>query len=301
MTNTLLPSRFTERFTRLLLGVEPTDAARRQRVAHRLAMRVEPNPWADPLSDAQQRWLRARADGRIPLSSSWKQLTHHASGRYVLTYDAAQGTSVDIRILDPSERTVPRRLRIPLVSLGAPESVTLLDALPVGQRSRAPSLYPGAAYDISERVTALRGRVVVSGAAAIKTPVRWARVEARPVNGGTAVAWAHADHHGEFLLILPPESIPAPAVQMPAALTMAVTAHGRRGLPALVPPLLVQRADPFWDLPLETIGAPGIAPSADLVALGQSMPADYDGTHTQIVQFTYAETISSSLAALQIT
>ena len=303
MANVLLASRFVERFNRLLLGVQPTDAARLQRVTHALELRIEPKPWIDPLTDAQQRWLRARADSRIPLSDSWKYLTRHASGRYVLTYGAGQGASVDIRVLDPSERTVPRRLRVPLVALGAPENVAVLDALPVGQRSRAPSLYPGATYDVSDRVTGLRGRVVVSdgGAPPKRIPARWARVEARPIGGGTVVAWAHADQHGEFLLILPPEAIAAPAVQLPALLTLAVTAHGRRGLPMVVPPLLVQRADSFWDLPLETLGAPGIAPTADVVALGHTIPADYDGAVTQNVQFSYAEIISSSVAPFDIT
>ncbi len=257
--NTLLPPTYVEVFDRLLLGLQVIDASRAQRLSHAVEMRVEPKPWVDPLTDDQQRWLRARIDARMPLSDGWERVPRHASGRHVLRYVAGRGIKVDIRVLDSRERIVPRRLRIPLVSLGVPENVSVLDALPVGQRSRTPSLYPGAAYDISERVTGLRGRVVVSdqGVPPKRVPVRWPRIEARLPAGGPLVAWAHGDQHGEFLLVLPPEAIASPAVQMPRPLSLDVIAHGRRGLPAAPPPVLVRRADPFWDLPLEVLGAPG--------------------------------------------
>jgi hypothetical protein len=132
-------------------------------------------------------------------------------------------------------------------------------------------------------------------------PVRWPRVEAR-IPGGAAIAWAHGDQHGEFLLILPPESIPAPAVQLPATLTLDVTATGRTGLPAIVPPALVRAADPFWDLPLEQVGPPAIDPTTDLVALGQfPPPGDYDGSATQSVTFSYSRIISSGVLPFDIT
>ena len=301
--NTLLPSRYVELFDRLLLGLQAIDAPRAQRIAHAVEVRVEPKPWVDPLTDDQQRWLRARIDTRLPLSDWWERVPRHASGRHVLSYVAGQGTHVDVRVLDTSERTVPRRLRVPLVSLGAPENVAVLDALPVGQRSRAPSFYPGAAYDVSDRVTGLRGRVVVSdgGVPPKRVPVRWARIEARLAAGGPPVAWAHGDQHGEFLLVLPPEAIAAPAVQMPRTLGLDITAHGRRGLPAVVPPVLVQRADPFWDLPPEVLGAPGIPPAGDFVALGQTIPTDYNGSFTQSVTFTYSQIISSGIPPFDIT
>jgi hypothetical protein len=301
--NVLLPSRFIEAFTRLLLGIQPTDAPRLQRIAHAIEMRIEPKAWVDPLTDEQQRLLRTYIDARIPLSDGWKSVTRHASGRYALVYGAGQGTVIDIRVLDATERVVPRRLQIPLVSLGAPEDVVILDALPVGQRSRTPFFFPGAAYDVSERVTGLRGRVVVSDGLLPPTlvPVRWPRIEARLTGGVAPFAWAHGDQHGEFLLVLPPESIAAPAVQLPRTLSLDITAHGRNGLPAVLPPLLVQRADPFWDLPLEVLAAPGTPPSVDPVALGRAIPADYTSSVTQSVTFTYSQIISSGVPPFDIT
>jgi len=301
--NAFLPSRYVEVIHRLLLGLQVMDAPRAQRLSHAVEMRVEPKPWVDPLTDDQQRWLRARIDARLSLSDGWDSVPRHASGRHVLSYGEGIGANVDIRVLDARERIVPRRLRIPLTSLGNPEKVSVLDALPVGQRSRTPSLYPGAAYDVSDRVTGLRGRVVVSdqGVPPRRVPVRWPRIEARIPAGGPLVAWAHGDQHGEFLLVLPPEAIAAPAVQIPRTLSLDIIAHGRRGLPAAPPPVLVRRADPFWDLPLETLGVPGVLPATDAVALGRAIPADYNGSFTQSVTFTYSQIVSSGIPPFDIT
>ena len=113
-------------------------------------------------------------------------------------------------------------------------------------------------------------------------------------------AWAHGDHRGEFLLVLPPESIASPAVQLPAALTLDITAHGRKALLPVLPPLLVRGADPLWDLPLEVLDVPGTPPTADNVALGRAIPAGYASV-TQTVTFTYSQIISSSVPPFDIT
>jgi hypothetical protein len=302
MANLILPSRFIEHFSRLLLGVQPMDAVRLQRLAHRVDIVVEPRkPWVDPLTPDQQSWLRALADEGTPLSDWWPRASRHPGNRHAVTYEAGRGTHLDLRILDVAERIVPRRLRVPLVDLGTPESLALLDALPVGRRSRFPAFHPGAAYDVSDRATGLRGRVVVSTGGQPPGPVRWPRVEARLGARGAPLAWAHGDRHGEFLLILPPEAIAPPATALPAALTLQVTAYGRKGFPAVLRPALMQAADPFWDLPLEEIGAPGIAPDLDLVALGRVIPADYNGSFTQSVTFTYSLLISSGIPPFDIT
>lgn len=301
--NTLLASRYVEVFRRLLLGMHIMDAPRDQPVAHNVEMRVEPTPMVAPLSDDQERWLRGRIDSGMPLSDGWSIVSRHASGRYAVSYPAGQPrTHLDIRVLDRSERVVPRRFRVPLAPLGTPESLVTLDALPVGQRSRVLSFYPGAAYDMSERITGLRGRVVVSdgGTPPRRVPVRWARIEARLSAAGAVVAWAHGDHKGEFLLVLPPEAIASPSVQLPRILTLQLTAHGRR-LPAVLPPALIQRADPFWDAPLEVLGPPGIVPASDLVARGRAIPPDYTGSVTQPVTFVYSEIVSAAVPAFDIT
>ncbi|MEO8333821.1 MAG: hypothetical protein ABI664_02530 [bacterium] len=300
--NVLLPSRFVETFSRLVLGVQPMDATRMQRIAHALEMRIEPKAWIDPLTDEQQRHLRVYIDLRRPLSDGWKSVTRHTSGRYALSYAKGPGNAIEVRVLDRTERSVPRRLQIPLMSLAAPEEASL-DVLPVGQRSRSPFFYPGAAYDVSERVTGLRGRVVVSdgGLPPTLVPVRWPRIEARLTGGATPFAWAHGDQHGEFLLVLPPESIASPAVQMPRTLSLDITAHGRIAPPPVVPPVLVQRADPFWDLPLERLDIPGTPATSDPVALGRLIPADYTGSVMQPVTFTYSQIIGSGVPPFDIT
>lgn len=299
----MLGSRFVEQIDRLLLGLQPMDALRAQRMAHALDVRVEPKPWVDPLTDEQQRWLRARIASGISLSDLWARATRHATSRYTMRYDGELNAFLDVRVLDASERIVPRRLRIPLAPLGLPNDLAVLDQTPASQRTRQPSFFPGATYDVSDRVTGLRGRVVVSdgGMPAKRRPVRWPRIEARLSNGGPIIAWAHGDQHGEFLLVLPPESIAQPAVQLPATLTLDVTAHGRRMLPGVVPPVLVRQADPMWDLPLEVLAAPNVAPSADGVASGRAIPADYNGVRTQTVVFTYALVISNGILPFDIT
>ena len=301
--NLVLGSRFIETFQRLLLGLQPMDALRRQRLPHRVRFVIEPKPWKDPLTADQASWLRARIDSGIPLSESWEAVARHASCRFAIVYEPDRGTSIDVRMLDARERFVPRRLRIPLTDLGHPDDLAVLDALPVGRRSRFPAFYPGAAYDPGERATGLRGRVVISdgGNPPKRIPVRWARVEARLAGGQEPIAWAHGDHHGEFLLVLPPESIPTPAVQLPNTLTLPITAHGRRTPPASPPPLLVRRADPFWDMPLEELGPPGVLPDVDHVSLGRTIPADYDGAVTRSVTFAYSQIISSGVPPFDIT
>lgn len=299
MPNVILASRFAERIERLLLGVQLMDAHRQLRIAHRVEVRVERMPRA-PLSVDLERWLDARAASRNPLSDSWPRVPQHASGRHAVRYEAGRGNSIDLRVLDAGQRFVPRRLRVPLTALGTPEDLTVLDALPVGSRSRFPVLFGGAAYDTNERATGLRGRVVVATGASTRA-VRWPRIEAGPTNGGAPIAWAHGDANGEFLLLLPPESIAAPAVQLPRTLSLSVTASGRLSSPSAGTPLPVQRADPHWDLPLETLGAPGIAPQLDLIALGRVVPGDFDGSMTQQVTFSYSEIISSSVAPFVVT
>ena len=304
MTGVALPSRYVSRVERLLLGIQPMDSIRGQPLQHRVDIAIEPRkPLTDPLTDLQQRMLRAVADSRRPLSDRWPRAIRHDSGRHVVVYTTTSGLSLDIRVLDRSERFVPRRLRIPLADLGSPESLQTLDELPPGRRSRFPALFPGAAYDVTERATGLRGRVVISdgGTPAKRIPVRWPRVEVRRTTGGAPLAWAHGDQHGEFLLVLPPEAIAMPAVEIPRTLELTVTAFGRRAIPANAPPVLVRKADPYWDIPLEELGATTVAPNIDATSLGRAIPADYDGSDSQNITFTYSRFISSGIPPFDIT
>ena len=299
----VLASRFAELNNRLLLGVQPMDASRMQRIAHAVQVRVEPNQWIEPLTGMQQRYLRSCIGSGQPLSDLWESVPRHASCRYVLSFSPGRGTHIDLRIIDSSQRIVPRRLRIPLTSLGMPERVAALDALTVGQRSCAPFLFPGAAYHVSERITGLRGRVVVSdgNAQGTRISVRWPRIEARLTADGPPIAWAHGDQHGEFLLVLPPEAIAVPAVHLPRAPALQITVHGRRRLPAPAIPKLLQRADPYWDLPLEVLGPLGGLVSNDPVALGRAIPTIFEGSVTRSVTFVYSKIVSDGIAPFEIT
>ena len=200
---------------------------------------------------------------------------------------------------------VPRRLRVPLVSLGAPENVSVLDALPVGQRSRTPSLYPGAAYDVSDRVTGLRGRVVRQRSWSVRPGACrcGGRASRRDCpTGGPPVAWAHGDQHGEFLLVLPPEAIASPAVQMPRTLALDVIAHGRRGLPAS--PSADARATRRSVLGSAARNARRPRRRAGERSRSHSagrFPPTTTARSTQSVTFTYSQIVSSGIPPFDIT
>jgi hypothetical protein len=110
------------------------------------------------------------------------------------------------------------------------------------------------------------------------------------------VGTAHADHKGEFLLLLDPEAVREG--QLVTNLTVAVTARAPTNV---LPPLsaLDAAVDPLWDLPLETLAAPGTLP--DGVADGTTLPAGYNGSATQNVQFQYGVLRSLGVPPFTIT
>ncbi|MGB7922043.1 MAG: hypothetical protein WCF57_02235, partial [Pyrinomonadaceae bacterium] len=132
-------------------------------------------------------------------------------------------------------------------------------------RLRRPALFPGAAYDISETATGLRGRVMRDG-----KPMRWARVEARLPGSKVLVGRAHGDDRGEFLLLLGTNASPLSDLENP--LTIRVTVFGPTVAPVPATPDL-PGLDPLWDLPLEIAAAPG---APDPVSAGETMPANYE-------------------------
>ena len=56
--------------------------------------------------------------------------------------------------------------------------------------------------------------------------------------------------------------------------------------------MLVREVDPTWDLPRETLAAPGITP--DLVAEGRAMPTDMNGAVVRVVTFRYSVILGDS-------
>ena len=302
--NTVLASRYDEIIDRLVLGIEPVDGARRRRLAQPVEVIVEPRlPFGNPLSPEEKAWLislRERttgpeARGRA-LVDSWSRAERHPSCLHALRFRQEIGDRVDLRILDRSQRFVPRRLRVPLVPLGAPPDLALLDALPVGQRSRRPALFPGAAYDVSECVTGLRGRAVVrAGVPPRLIAARWARVQALDQNN-RVVGVAHADHQGEFLLLIAPEAVQV--ADLPSPFTLSVRVRGTKPPPA-PPPREIVDVDAFWDIPRETAAAPGSV--ADPVMDGTAPVPAFTASVSRAVDFTFGALISGGIAPFEIT
>jgi hypothetical protein len=294
--NDFVATRYVETVQRVALGIEPIDAMRRLRVAHPIEIAVEGLPLPDPLTPLFVRLLTSLRDGGRLRSDRMARAQRHSSCRYVLTYKPGLPDHFNLRIFDRAQRFVPRRLHVPLVPLADPADPTLLDAVPLSQRSFFPRLFPGAAYDVTDNsATGLRGRVVRDDPAhpGETIAVRWPRIEAR--RNGTVVGRAHGDQNGEFLLLL--ESGAVAAAGLPTPFTLNVEAFAPP-LPA-PPPALVVATDPLWDMPLETVAALG-APS-DPVAAGETVPAAYtQASGPQPVTFTFGALISSGIAPLKI-
>lgn len=204
------------------------------------------------------------------------RLAAHDTGRHVILQDDvrydASAPRVVVRVIEgpagtAPRRLVPRRLSIPLVDPAA-----LLPDAPSGPRASGfriwrPSVFPGAAYPIPETATGIRGRVVRDGAL-----VRWARVEARDEDD-RVVGRAHGDDRGEFLLILDPAAAPPGDPTTTLDFTLLVRAPAAAPDPTSASPAPFRaQADPYWDLPLETL--PAVAAS-DPVSRGEVTPPGY--------------------------
>ncbi len=220
--NEFLPSRFDEHRDRLALGIEPVDAARRTRLPHALDVSFDSTP--------------------IPAGI---EIQRHNSLVYVLLYDKRLKSPVRLRFADPRRRIVPRR-----ISYAIPADIET--ATP---RIRRPRFFPGAAYDVSQTATGMRGRAVWSASEAAARPVPWVRVVAR-VNGDI-VGLARGDDRGEFLLVLMPEAA-GHAAEFTAAMEIKVQVTVF-GPPTAPPPPVTpfggdRTADALRDLPIEQLG-----------------------------------------------
>ena len=276
--NAFVADNFHETVHRLAIGFEPLDPLLGGRLARPVRIDLEGVlPWSPRHPDepsragnARQRWRRAeaarrRAYPREPLP----RVDRHESALQVLLVQPSLGEEIDVRLYDHWRQSVPRRFHLEL------------DPLP---QVRRPALFPGAAYDVSPRTTGLRGRVTRGG-----EPMRWARVEARLPGPDVVVGRAHGDDRGEFLLLLAPEA--APFVELTDPLDIDVTVFGPAAPPVPVPASLPE-LDPYWDLPLEDLGAPA---DPDPVAAGETLPAGYVSTasSTRVVSFRLGRTISA--------
>jgi hypothetical protein len=244
--NEFLDNRFAENVQRLALGLEPVDSERRMRIAHPIKITL---------------------DG-IPPGPMRPHIERHRSCLHALRFQAGVTNRVNLRLFDSARRFVPRRLSVPLLTQPQAEAVDFTN------RVRRPVLFPGAAYDVSDMATGLRGRVTRNGKV-----MRWARVEARLPVSGVMVGRAHGDDRGEFLLLIGSGAIPVGALVNP--LPISVRVFGPAAIPVPATPDLPS-LDPLWDLPLEMPPAPG---AADPVSSGEELPGNYTVSVTRTVNF----------------
>jgi hypothetical protein len=247
--NEFLPSRFVERVERLILGIEPTDAQRRTRIAHPIQVVLD----KPSFSPAAPSWDLAL--GFADPIGARHPIPRHDSCRHALVFPPGLDSPIAIRMYDPARRFVPRRISYPIpggIAVAAPPS-----------RVRRPALFPGAAYDVAQTATGIRGRVTWSQSLVDEVAARWVRVEA--VIGGQVVGRAYGDDRGEFLLLLRSEA--GGLGDLPAPLVAQVTVFGP---PA---PIVVSPGDPFGDLPVETLLA-----DPDTISPGEQLPVNYAST-----------------------
>jgi hypothetical protein len=299
--NEFLATRFVENVQRLALGLEPVDAVRRARIPHPIHVVVEGKPFTDPLAQPARLYLENLRDQGLELSDVMLPIPRHPSCRHALLFEPPAKEHVDVRFFERQQRFVPRRLRFPLPAVANPADATLWDGIPVSQRSRRPGLFPGAAYDVTDSATGLRGRVVRPDPldALKRIRVRWPRVVAK--QNGAIVGRAHGDQNGEFVLLLAPEAVPG--VELAIPLQLEVTAFGPPPPPPPppppLPPAIVRQVDPLWDVPLELAAAPGVTP--DSVTAGEVVPTNYTDSATRTVVFTYGALISSGIPPFELT
>jgi hypothetical protein len=247
--NEFLPSRYDERIERLVLGIEPVDALRGGRVGSPIEVALDRPP-------AQPRHAPDDLYGLSDATEPSARVRRHRSSRYVVVASDEVRIPVALRINDPTRRFVPRRIRY-AVPLNVNDSRF---------RVRRPALFPGAAYDIDETATGLRGRVTWTSAPTSPV-VRWARVEAT-INGAR-VGYAHGDDRGEFLLVL--GSAAGGLGDLPRPLRAVVT--------VFAPPVQPARgADVFSDLPLQphrVAGDPDIVSPGTTHAAAAGDPATF--------------------------
>jgi hypothetical protein len=250
---------------RLALGVEPLDAVTRypvatavrvgQEVAARPGRRAVPSEYYWPCLD-----FESAGTARF-------KLRHGIGGpnRIKVNTDGSPPTIV-VRIDDRRRRFVPRRFRIPVWTRleldaadptgGAPPAGPYVA---MGLRLVRPVLFPGSGYPVARGATVLRGSIIQDG-----KPVRWARVLARV--GGVSSGAAHADEHGEFVLVVSSDWTMNDGPPSKVDVNLAVRA---------VPPVNApdpDSVDRLGDLVIEDVNRPL---SADGALSGTGLPTGY--------------------------
>lgn len=255
---------------RLALGLQCIDALSQApieggpgRAVIALLAAIGARPWAQRFDPHTQGRHALRLDGR------YRQLLLRAIelGDPLAHELSLHGTRDDRRAdyrIDADPRVfVPRRLSLtPVVSAGLPTAGMV--------NARTAWLWPGAAYPLPSKATALRGRIRRDVAGVIQA-VPWARVVITRAGAGAPnfateakLAWAHGDDRGEFLAVLGNNAVTGGAA-LPAQLNLRVW--------VFLPPLatVFDPAAPLASLPLEAGGTEVL----NDVLRGRAMPASY--------------------------
>jgi hypothetical protein len=249
--NVFLPDRFVEVVQRLALGVEPIDAVTRFRLARPVAVALDGPPNLPPRPAGH--WPEPDAALGLPA------LSRHSSGRYALVFADEIDSPVVIRLVPRGRRYVPRRMVLAIPTLAAVLAAEENGAdVPTSARVWRPRLFPGAAYDLAEARTVVRGRVLDGD-----EPVRWTRVRARV--GDEVIGVAHGDDRGEFLLVLGQNTGAVGDLVSPLEVTLEVFARD--------PLLEFDPADPLADLEPEDPAEAAAADDEELLDVADPPPS----------------------------
>jgi|SRR5215472_13673928 len=266
VANRFVAARYTEQVQRLALGLEPIDQAGGGRVPHVVQAALENVPQPPTALYHLQPW--EWVGSRLP------RFPRHQSCHYAIVYRPGFRTPVDLRLFDTVRRFVPRRLRVTVATeanVTAPETDPNRAPVPLARRVVRPAMFPGAAYNVSEAFTGLRGRVVRGG-----KPMRWARIEARLHETQEVIGRAHGDDRGDFLLLIRWRGSQAAAPSDPMHVDVRVLG------PTVVPTETYAgqaQVDDLWDLPQESPAVP-VHAAGDPVADGMALPPGYQGSTT---------------------
>ena len=244
---------------RLALGVKFVDELSRSEIIKPVRAEIEyQSPHQSP---PPRRSYSFSVQGKKAPSG----LLRSTAGNYSLVYYPGIQDQLDLRVYDYDRHYIPRRLRVPLLTL---EQVLTIeeneDPDYFAGRQREVSMFPGAAYHGQSRQTGIRGRVLRDG-----EPMRWAYVEAIDLISDEVIARTRGDDRGEFLLLLPSHALQASDLSDSFDVRISIAGPAVAPVPP-TPDIAAQ--DSFWDLPLEDVPAVGLV---DNVSNGESLPSGY--------------------------
>jgi hypothetical protein len=281
--NEILESVWIEKVRRLRLGVEPLDALGSIQILPEVGLFIESVPRPHRIPPVTGRQL-AMPNDPIGLPG----VRRSPSGRFALAFIDGRVPSprrIDVRLVDPDRRYVPRRFAIvvPLLSevLAADRAHQSDPSIPLAPRACQPLLFPGQNGGVQAGATVIRGRATwgVGG-----PPAPWTRIEATAIGASRPRTWrAHGDDRGEFVLVIGALEL-AMALALTRTVDITVVVSGRplpspaAGAPIESP--AESREDPLWHLPLEQVST---LDPPDPVLRGEVQPPGYSSSTTRTI------------------